>query len=134
VLVWFVLGYAFYSCLYAAAAALVSRQEELQNITGPLTILLVGSFFLGIFSQQDPGGRLAQVVSIVPPLSVLTMPSRWAAGEAAGWEIALSIGLMLVSIVGLVRVAAWVYAGAVLRTGPKVKVRDALAAGRRTTG
>jgi ABC-2 type transport system permease protein len=134
VLVWFVLGYAFYSCAYAAAAALVSRQEELQNITGPLTILLVGSFFIGVFSQNNPDGLLARVASLIPPLSVLTMPVRWAGGDASWWEIALSIGLMLAAVLGLVRLAAWVYAGAVLRTGPKVKVRDALSAGRQAAG
>jgi ABC-2 type transport system permease protein len=131
VLVWFVLGYAFYSCAYAAAAALVSRQEELQNITGPLTILLVGSFFLGIISQGNPDGTLARVASLVPPFSVLTMPVRWAGGEARWWELVAAIALMLVAVVGLVRLAAWVYAGAVLRTGPKVKIREAISAGRR---
>jgi ABC-2 type transport system permease protein len=130
VLVWFVLGYAFYSCAYAAAAALVSRQEELQNITGPLTIMLVGSFFIGIFAQNNPDGSVARVASLIPPLSVLTMPVRWAAGEAAWWEISLSIGLMLVAIFGLIRLAAWVYTGAVLRTGARVGIRDALTAGR----
>ncbi len=130
VLVWFVLGYAFYSCAYAAAAALVSRQEELQNITGPLTIMLVGSFFIGVFAQNNPDGSVARVASLIPPLSVLTMPVRWAAGEAAWWEISLSIGLMLVAIFGLIRLAAWVYTGAVLRTGARVGIRDALTAGR----
>ncbi|MEN3358914.1 MAG: type transport system permease protein [Mycobacteriales bacterium] len=133
VLVWFVLGYAFYSSAYAAAAALVSRQEELQNITGPLTILLVGSFFIGIFAQNNPGGPVARVASLIPPLSVLTMPVRWAAGDAAWWEIGLSVGLMLIAIFGLVRLAAWIYVGAVLRTGPKVRIREALAAGRRSS-
>jgi ABC-2 type transport system permease protein len=130
VLIWFVLGYAFYSCAYAAAAALVSRQEELQNITGPLTIVLVGSFFIGIFAQQNPDGPLARIASLVPPLSVLSMPVRWAAGDAAWWEIVLSMGLMLAAVAGLIRLAAWVYMGAVLRTGPRVSIKDALAAGR----
>jgi ABC-2 type transport system permease protein len=134
VLLWFVLGYAFYACAYAAAAALVSRQEELQNITGPLTILLVGSFFVGIFAQQNPDGPLARVGSLVPPLSVLVMPVRWAGGDASWWELLVAIALMLAAIVGLVRLAAWVYAGAVLRTGPKVKIRDALSAGRQAAG
>jgi ABC-2 type transport system permease protein len=128
VLLWFLLGYAFYACAYAAAASLVARQEELQNITGPLTILLVGSFFLGIIAVQSPDGPLARITSLIPPLSLMTMPPRWAGGDVAWWQLALSIGLMLVAVVGLVRFAARVYAGAVLRSGPRVKVRDALSA------
>ena len=60
VLVWFLLGFAFYACLYAALAALVSRQEEVQNVTAPLSILLVGSFFLAIAALNSPDGGLAQ--------------------------------------------------------------------------
>jgi ABC-2 type transport system permease protein len=134
VLVWFVLGFAFYACAYAAAAALVSRQEELQNITGPLTILLVGSFFLAIFTQGSPNSTFSQVISLIPPVSVLTMPPRWAGGDASTWQILLSIVLMLLAVLGLIRVAARVYAGAVLRTGPKVKVREALRAGKAPVG
>ncbi len=130
VLIWFLLGYAFYACAYAAAAALVSRQEELQNITGPLTILLVGSFFLGIVAVQNPDSPLTRITSLIPPLSLMTMPPRWAGGDVSWWQLALSIGLMLVAVVGLVRFAGRVYAGAVLRSGPKVKMRQAFAAGR----
>ena len=41
VLLWFPLGYALYASLYAATAALVSRQEDLQSATTPLTILIL---------------------------------------------------------------------------------------------
>jgi ABC-2 type transport system permease protein len=126
VLLWFLLGYAFYACAYAAAAALVTRQEELQNITGPLTILLVGSFFMAIIAVEDPRGQLARIASLVPPFSLMTMPPRWAGGDVSWWELALSIVLMLIAVVALVRLAGRVYAGAVLRSGPRVKVREVL--------
>ena len=45
-LVWFVLGYAFYACLFACAGALVPRQEELQASTTPLTLMILISFFV----------------------------------------------------------------------------------------
>ena len=81
VIIWFLLGFAFYACLYAALAALVSRQEEVQNVTAPLSILLVGSFFLAITALNSPDGGLAKVTSIVPPFSTMVMPIRWAAGD-----------------------------------------------------
>ena len=130
VLVWFLLGFAFYACLFAALASLVSRQEELQNVTTPLSVLLLGSFFLAIVALGSPDGALARVASIVPPLSTMVMPIRWAAGEAPLWELGSAIGLMLLVVVALVRFAGRVYAGAVLRSGPRVKLSDALSAGR----
>ena len=130
VLIWFLLGFAFYACLYAALAALVSRQEEVQNVTSPLTILLVGSFFLAITALNDPDSTLVTVTSILPPFSTMVMPIRWASGSAPLWEVGLSMLIMVVVVVALVRVAGRVYAGAVLRSGPRVRLREALSSGR----
>jgi ABC-2 type transport system permease protein len=130
VLVWFLLGFAFYACLYAALAALVSRQEEVQNVTAPLSILLVGSFFIAITAQGSPDSGLAKVTSIVPPFSTMVMPIRWASGTVPLWEVGVSMLLMVVAVVLLIRVAGRIYAGAVLRSGPRVRIREALAAGR----
>jgi ABC-2 type transport system permease protein len=130
VIIWFLLGFAFYACLYAALAALVSRQEEVQNVTAPLTILLVGSFFLAISVLNSPDSGLARVTSIVPPFSTMVMPIRWAAGDVPLWEVGVSMLLMVLVVVALIRVAGRIYAGAVLRSGPRVKIKDALAAAR----
>jgi ABC-2 type transport system permease protein len=53
------------------------------------------------------------------------MPVRIVLGAASGWQIALSLGLLIGSAVALVPVGARLYAGAVLRTGSRVKLRDA---------
>jgi ABC-2 type transport system permease protein len=58
------------------------------------------------------------------------MPIRWAAGDVPLWEVGVSMLLMVVVVVALIRVAGRIYAGAVLRSGPRVKIKDALAAGR----
>jgi ABC-2 type transport system permease protein len=130
VIVWFLLGFAFYACLYAALAALVSRQEEVQNVTAPLSILLVGSFFLAISALNSPDSGLAKVTSILPPFSTMVMPIRWASGTVPLWEVGVSMLLMAVAVVALIRVGGRIYAGAVLRSGPRVKIKEALAAGR----
>ena len=53
-LVWFLLGYAFYACLFAVAGALVPRQEELQSSTTPLTMLILVSLFAGFIVNGNP--------------------------------------------------------------------------------
>jgi ABC-2 type transport system permease protein len=125
VLLWFLLGYAFYSSLFAVAGAIVSRQEELQNTATPLNLLMVASFFVA-FSTSISGAdsTLAKVSTFLPPVAPLIMPMRIAGGDAA-WEIALSLAIMLVSIVVVVVLAARLYEGAILRTGARVKLRDA---------
>jgi ABC-2 type transport system permease protein len=132
VLGWFVLGYVAYACLSAAAAARVSRQEELQNATTPLTMLAMVSFFASFYVFFNPGGAGPTVVSMIPPVSALAMPIRMARGDAAPWEVGLALALMVGLIVGLVVVAGRVYEGAVLRMGAKVPLAEAWRSGRRT--
>jgi ABC-2 type transport system permease protein len=132
VLLWFLLGYAFYSSMFAVAGAIVSRQEELQNTATPLNLLMIASFFIA-FSSSVTGAdsTLARVSSFLPPVAPLVMPLRIAGGDAATWEIALSLAIMLVSIVAVVLLAARLYEGAILRTGARVKLGDAWRSGRR---
>jgi ABC-2 type transport system permease protein len=126
VLLWFLLGYAFYSSMFAVAGAIVSRQEELQNTAAPLNLLMIASFFVA-FSSSVGGGdsTLAKVSSFLPPVAPLVMPVRIAGGDAALWEIGLSLVIMLGSTVAVVVLAARLYEGAILRTGARVKLRDA---------
>ena len=135
VLLWFLLGYAFYSSMFAVAGAIVSRQEELQNTATPLNLLMIASFFVA-FTSSVAGAdtTLARVSSFLPPVAPLVMPVRIAGGDAALWEIALSVGIMLVSIVAVVLLAARLYEGAILRTGARVKLRDAWRSARRQPG
>ena len=130
VLGWFLLGFTFIAALFAACGALVSRQEDLQTVLLPMTLLLVAALFLAITAGQNPNGTLATVSSFIPPLSTMVMPVRVSTGDVPWWQILLAVFLLLVAIVGVVRVGGRIYAGALLRKGGRVKVRDAMAAER----
>ena len=122
-LAWFVLGFGLYSCAFAVAGALVPRQEEIQSVTAPLTILILASFFLSFGALDDPGSTLARVLSFVPPSAPMVMPVRMIAGDVAPWEVVVSVLLTLAFAVGLIALAARVYGAAVLRTGSRVTLR-----------
>nr|WP_246324439.1 ABC transporter permease [Petropleomorpha daqingensis] len=130
VVLWFVIGYALYASIFAVAASLVSRQEDLGSVLTPTTILLVVGFVIAIQAAGDPTSTLATVTSFVPGLSPLVMPVRMAAGAAQWWEVVVAVALMLVAIGLIVRLGGRVYAGALLRTGGKIKMREALQAER----
>ncbi|MCO7219698.1 ABC transporter permease [Klenkia sp. PcliD-1-E] len=127
---WFLVGYAFYASVFAAAASLVSRQEDLGSVLTPTTLLLVVGFFISIQAGQDPGSTLATVTSFVPGLTPLVMPVRMAAGDVPLWQVLLAVAIMAVAIAVVVRIGGRVYAGALLRTGGKTKLREALRAER----
>lgn len=128
VVLWFILGYAFYSCVFAAAGARVSRQEEVQNTVSPLSMIMLAAFFVAIFSQSDPDTTVATIASLIPASAPLVMPLRIAAGSAPGWQIVLSFGLTAGATLLMIPLAGRVYRGAVLRTGGTVKWKDAFRA------
>ncbi|MCW2702349.1 MAG: transporter permease [Blastococcus sp.] len=106
------------------------RQEDLGTVVMPTTVVLVVAFVIGMQAAADPGGALAVITSYVPGLSPLVMPVRQAAGKVASWEMALAVVLMLVAIGLIVRLGGRIYAGALLRTSGKTKLREALKAER----
>ncbi len=122
---WFILGFAFYASLFAAAGSLVTRIEELQNVIVPINLTILVSFIISVSSLQDPNSTIAVVASILPVSAALAMPVRMVLGAAPGWQIALSLALLIGSAIALVPVGARLYEGAVLRTGSRVKLRDA---------
>jgi ABC-2 type transport system permease protein len=129
-LVWFVVGYAFYAAAFPCAAPLVSRQEDLQSVLMPLTLVLMVGFFLSFAVAGDPDGALAQVASFIPPIAPMTMPPRIALGEAGAVDIAGALAVTLGATALLIPLAARIYSGAVLKTGGTIKLRDAWRAAR----
>ncbi len=102
VMLWFLLGFALYSCAFAVAGALVPRQEEIQAVTAPLTILILASFFLSFGALDDPSSTLARVLSLIPPSAPMVMPVRLIAGNVPAWEVVLSIALTAAAAAGLI--------------------------------
>ncbi len=129
-LFWFVLGYALYASLFAVAASLVSRQEDLGSVLTPASLVLVAGFIVAVQAASDPDSTLAVVTSYVPGLSPMVMPVRQAAGDVALWEVGAAIALMLVAIALVVRLGGRIYSGALLRTAGRTKIKEALRAGR----
>ncbi len=123
---WFLLGFLFFAVLYAAAGSLVSRQEEINAVTTPMTILILIPFFIAFNSLEDPGGGLAATLAWVPPFSPILMPIQQAAGTSGIALTVLAVVLMLAVTAVFTWLGGRIYANAVLRTGSRVKLRDAL--------
>ncbi|GAA4582025.1 ABC transporter permease [Planotetraspora phitsanulokensis] len=124
--VWFVLGYAFFSALAAAFGSLVSRQEEVNSVLTPMTMLMTLTYLVAYFAAVEPEGTLARILSVVPPFSSMVMPVRTAAADVPIVEIVLSAGLMVVAVVAVLFAGARVYNRAVVRTGARVKLAEVL--------
>jgi ABC-2 type transport system permease protein len=127
VVVWYLLGFFLYASLYAAIGSTVSRQEELQSVVAPMIFLLLIPFVLTLnLLPSDPRNGLAAVLSFIPFFSQTVMPARYALGVASGWEVLVAAALELLAIVVVVRLAGRIYQNSVLRTGARVRLREAL--------
>jgi ABC-2 type transport system permease protein len=126
VLGWFILGFAFFAVLYAAAGSMVSRQEDVNSTATPITMLVLIGYVLAQVTLADPHGTAAAVMSWIPPFSSMLMPLRIAAGTTNPVQIVGSAVLMVLATAALALVAARIYERSVLRTGKRVSWSDAL--------
>jgi ABC-2 type transport system permease protein len=122
----FVLGFVLYATLYAAAGALVSGQEDAQSVVYPVMLPLLAGYLIAISTLGDPNATLPTILSFVPLTAPVQMPIRSQLADVAVWEVVLSALLCVATIAGVLVVAGRVYAGGLLRTGRRVKVREAL--------
>ena len=123
---WFILGYLVYSFLYATLGATLSRQEDMQSVAFIPAMLILPAYFIVTFSLSTGSqGPLVRIGSFFPFWTPILMPFRIIGGDAPWWEVALSIAIVVATIVLLVRIGARIYRGAALRTGSKVSLTQA---------
>ena len=122
--VWFVLGYAFYATVFGALGSLASRTEDTQTVAGPITVLMITAFFASFATVGSPDTTWAQVISFLPPTAPLAMSARMAMSEPSWWEPVAAALVTLSAIVALVRLGGRVYTNAILHSGPTLKLRD----------
>jgi ABC-2 type transport system permease protein len=122
---WFVLGYALYSVVYAAFGALASRVEDASSAAAPISVVLFGGYFAALSTLESPDSTLAGVLSFIPATAPMAMPLRMTLTHVPVWQVLVAAALTGVTVWLLVRFAGRVYSGAVLRTGTRIPLRAA---------
>jgi ABC-2 type transport system permease protein len=125
IVLWFVLGYAFYAVIAAGFGALVSRPEEAQAVLVPANVLMITGYLVGFIAVNAPDATFARVFGWLPPTAPYVMLVRQTLGSPTVGEVLGSLALMLVAIVGATLLAARLYRGGILRLGARVRFREA---------
>jgi ABC-2 type transport system permease protein len=124
-LIWLVLGYAFYSWVYAAAGSMTERQAQVQTLAFPLALPVIFAYFMATTTlASGSASTLFEVLAYLPPTAPFAVTALTALGAITWWQFAISAALSVVCTVGVARLAMAVYRRAILRTGARVRLRD----------
>jgi ABC-2 type transport system permease protein len=126
-LLWLVLGFAFYSWVYAAAGSMAERQDQVQSLAVPLSLPILLGYVLALtVASTGKPSHFFYVLAYLPPTAPFAMPVLVGLGKVSWWQFTASVLISVVCTVALARAAAQVYRRAILRTGRRIEWREVL--------
>jgi ABC-2 type transport system permease protein len=124
ILAYFCLGYFLYAALYAAIGAMVNSDQDAQQAQTPVVLLLILPVVCVQLVAGDPRGPIAQVLTLVPFSSPILMPMRYLLSGATPLELALSMAILVASLLGAIWVAGRIYRIGILMYGKRPGLRE----------
>jgi ABC-2 type transport system permease protein len=125
-LLYFALGFLLYGALYAAIGAMCNTIQETQQYAIFVTMFILVGFFAVFSLIKDPTGQLGVTMSYIPFFAPFTMPVRWSLTSVPPLELALSLALMVATLLACVWLAARIYRTGILMYGKKPSWRELL--------
>ncbi len=125
-LVYFVLGYFLYATLYAMVGAMVSNEEDGQQMQMPVTMTIIIPVMISTLVLRNPDSLASTILSIIPFFSPMLMFLRIGLQMPPWWQIALSIVLLLGTILGAVWVSAKIYRVGILMYGKRPTIPEVM--------
>lgn len=122
--IFYLTGYFLYATLFAAVGSIVSRTEDLGQAVMPISIISMIGYFAALFGIQNPTGTFVVAMSYVPFYSPLIMFLRMGVTDPPLWEVWLSIGILLASIVVFGWLSAKIYRTGVLMYGKRPTFKE----------
>jgi ABC-2 type transport system permease protein len=123
---YFILGFFFYSALSAGLGATVSQESEVQQFSMIIVVPQVIGLVLIVYILGNPGAWPVVLLSLFPPCTPIVMCLRMAAMPVPAWQLALSLVLMVSSIYGMVWVATRIYRVGILMYGKRPTLPEML--------
>ena len=123
---YFLGGYLLYSSLFAAVGSAVDSEAETQQFMMPVTIPIIIAIFIAQTAMQNPSSPVVFWGSIIPFTSPVVMMVRVAMGTAfeQPWELALSMGPLILGFLGTTWLAGRIYRTGILMYGKKVSWKE----------
>lgn len=121
---YFLLGYLLYAAMFAAIGAAVDNEADTNQLQLPVTIPLMVGLFIMLHTFEHPSSALSVWASIIPFTSPMVMLARIPFGVVPAWQLALSIGLLVLTFIGVAYLSAKIYRMGILTYGKKSSFKD----------
>ena len=122
-ILFFVFGYLLYASLFAAIGSAVENEADTQQLQIPVTIPLMLAFFIAIYAFRAPDSPIVWWGSMIPFTSPIVMLARIPFGVPF-WELALSVLLLVGTVVLSCWISAKIYKVGILMYGKKSTFKD----------
>ena len=122
--VFFVLGFLMYSSIFAAIGAAVDSEQDSQQFMTPVMLPIFLGYMLNFRIAEAPDSTLAIVASLFPLTSPINMVTRMLVSNVTFWEVLLSILLLILSLIGMLLIAARIYRTGILMYGKKPTFKE----------
>ncbi len=128
IIVFFILGYTLYAMMNAVCGATIDKLDELNAAMMPVMLISMGSFYLSYFTAMmgTTYDYLVNLSMYIPFSAPFIMPFVLLNGEVAGWQILLSAGILVVTIVIVAAISIRIYNASVMHYGKRLKLTEAI--------
>jgi ABC-2 type transport system permease protein len=123
---YFLLGFFFYSALSAGLGATVSQESEVQQFSMLIVMPQIIGLVMIVYILSNPGAWPVVLLSLFPPCTPIVMCLRMAAMPVPAWQLALSLLLMVLSVYGMVLIASRIYRVGILMYGKRPTLPEML--------
>ncbi len=129
--VFFLLGFTLFALIYAAMGSFVSRPDDLQLLSLPLSLVAISGYLMAVIALTGGVGAWTTLVSFIPPFSPFVMLARLMISDVQPVEVVASVAILLAAVAIVAIVAARMYEAGVLLYGQRPGLRAFVSAARR---
>ena len=125
-IIYFILGYILFAIIMAGAGSIGATARESQQFSTLFTFSAVVPFFFMTSILENPNSVIAQVLTLFPFTAPITVMLRLGLTDIPVWQLAASIGLMILAILGMLWLAAKIFRIFLLMYGKTPKVSEVI--------
>ena len=123
-ILFFLLAYFTYVCIYAIAGAVCNSEKEAQQMIAPITMLMMSPWFFVAVLITNPDSSLAVGFSLAPVFGPMTMFLRTLVADPPLWHILVTVVVSIATILLFFRVTAKIFRIGILSYGKRPTIPE----------